>query len=133
MAIQVAVTHRTEYKYDRPVALGPQLIRLRPASHTRTPVLNYSLKLSPAEHLSTGNKTLWQSLGTCACNRDTDELTIDVDLLVELSPINPFNFFIEPGAEEFPFITGRNWREIWICFSSSLPQDPCWTVSSRDI
>jgi len=104
MAIQVAVTHRTEYKYDRPVALGPQVIRLRPASHTRTPVLSYSLKISPAQHI-----LHWQQdphgnhVARVLVLGNTDALTIDVELLLELTPVNPFDFFIEPGAEEFPF------------------------------
>ena len=107
MAIQVAVTHRTEYKYDRPVALGPHLIRLRPASHTRTPVLSYSLKLSPAQHLLNWQQDPYGNhLARVLVPGTTEDLTIDVELLLELSPINPFDFFIEPGAEEFPFDYG---------------------------
>ena len=50
MALHVALTHRTEYVYDRLTALGPQIVRLRPAPHSRTPILSYSLNITPKDH-----------------------------------------------------------------------------------
>lgn len=50
MAIRVALHHKTEYQYDRPVRPSPQIVRLRPAPHSRTPVESYSLKILPAGH-----------------------------------------------------------------------------------
>ena len=50
MSIKVALEHRTTYRFDRPIDIGPHVVRLRPAPHTRTPIEAYSLTISPANH-----------------------------------------------------------------------------------
>ena len=41
MSILVAINHKTEYRFDRMVGLGPHTVRLRPAAHCRTPIRSY--------------------------------------------------------------------------------------------
>jgi uncharacterized protein (DUF2126 family)/transglutaminase-like putative cysteine protease len=101
---KVALHHRTQYNYGEAVTLGPQIVRLRPAPHCRTPILSYSLKIAPANH------TLhWQQdvhgnyLARLVFAEKTKEFVVDVELTAELSPVNPFDFLLEPGAEEHPF------------------------------
>ena len=104
MGIQVALNHRTQYRYDKAVFLGPQVIQLRPTPHCRTPILSYSLSVIPTLHI-----LKWQldphynHLARVLFSDKTTEFVVEVDLVAELSPFNPFDFFLEPGVEEFPF------------------------------
>ncbi|MBC7436953.1 MAG: transglutaminase family protein [Bdellovibrionales bacterium] len=104
MPIHAALNHITHYKYDRPVSLGPQVVRLRPAPHCRSNVISYSLKVEPAGHFINWQQDPFSNyLARLVFPEKTTEFKITVDLVVEMSVYNPFDFFLEPTAENFPF------------------------------
>jgi uncharacterized protein (DUF2126 family)/transglutaminase-like putative cysteine protease len=104
MRIQVALNHRTQYRYDKAVLLGPQIIQLRPAPHCRTPILSYSLSVTPVDHLLNWQLDPHQNhLARLLFPNKTNDFVVEVDLVAELSPFNPFDFFLEPGVEDYPF------------------------------
>ena len=104
MSIHVALNHITHYRYDRPVMLGPQIVRLRPAPHSRTRILSYSMRVTPGKHFIN-----WQQdpqsnyLARLVLPEKTREFRIEIDVVAEMSVFNPFDFFLEPHAEIFPF------------------------------
>jgi uncharacterized protein (DUF2126 family)/transglutaminase-like putative cysteine protease len=104
MAIHVALKHVTRYKYDRAVNLGPQVVRLRPAPHCRTPVLSYSLSIEPGSHFINWQQDPFANyLARLVFPEKTNEFTVTVDLVAEMAVYNPFDFFLEPHAQKFPF------------------------------
>ena len=134
MAIHVALRHVTHYKYDRPVSLSPQVVRLRPAPHCRTPVLSYSLKATPGKHFIN-----WQQdpqsnyLARLVFPEKTTEFCVEVDLVAEMSVYNPFDFFLEPQAERFPFRYDPALNHELEPFQRKLPLTPLVTAYLREV
>src|SRR5262245_22495847 len=104
MPIRVALNHKTEYTYDRLVNLQPHVVRLRPAPHCRTPILSYSLSVEPETHFLNWQQDPYSNyLARLVFPEPAREMRVVVDLVAEMTAINPFDFFIEPQAARYPF------------------------------
>lgn len=104
MALKVVISHKTSYKFDKKVNLSPHIFRLRPAPHSRTPIENYSLKITPEDHFFNWQQDPFGNYQARVVFKEkTDQLSIDVEILADLKSLNPFDFFVEKSAEEYPF------------------------------
>ncbi|MGL6075241.1 MAG: DUF2126 domain-containing protein [Fimbriiglobus sp.] len=104
MGIHVALNHTTTYSFDRPVTLLPHIVRLRPAPHTRIPIHSYSLKIEPEEQFLNWQQDPYSNYhARLVFPKLATQLKVTVDVVAEMTPINPFDFFLEESAEKFPF------------------------------
>lgn len=107
MAIRVALNHKTYHKYAKPVWLSPQVVRLRPAPHCRTPIEAYSLSVTPKEHFINWQQDAYGNyLARLVFPKKTREFKVEIDLVAEMAVVNPFDFFVEKDVENFPFDYG---------------------------
>src|ERR1700676_1137554 len=126
MSIKAGLYHLTHYRYDRPVVLGPQTIRLRPAPNSRTRILSHSLKVGPAAHFVNFQQDPYGNhLARYVFLEPVSELKIEVDLVADMTVYNPFDFFVEPAAETWPFIYAEEIRDdLSIYLKPETPGEP---------
>ena len=104
MTLHVSLTHRTAYTYDRRIGMGPQTVRLRPAPHCRTPILAYSLTITPETHwLNWLQDPFGNFQARIILPEPTREFSVTVDLVADMAVINPFEFFVEEEVKAWPF------------------------------
>jgi uncharacterized protein (DUF2126 family)/transglutaminase-like putative cysteine protease len=107
MAIHVALRHVTHYTYDTAVGHGPHVIRLRPAPHCRTPILSYSQKITGGEHFLHWQQDPFSNWNARVVFPDPMlEMKIEIEVVAEMAVYNPFDFFLDESANQFPFEYG---------------------------
>ena len=134
MTLRVALHHHTRYNYDRLVTLSPQVIRLRPAPHCRTPIHSYSLKIEPQPHFIN-----WQQdpqgnfQARVVFEKKVKHFSVTVDLVADMTVINPFAFFLEPEAHDFPFTYDQTLSKELEPYLECLPAEPLLTAYLKTI
>ncbi|MGJ8641584.1 MAG: DUF2126 domain-containing protein [Opitutaceae bacterium] len=134
MAIRVALNHKTHYHYDRLVELGPQIIRLRPAPHCRTKIVSYSMNITPADHFLN-----WQQdpqsnyLARLIVNKPVRHFGIDIEVIADLSPINPFDYFLEESAANYPFEYSPSLKKELRPYFAKMPMRPLFEALYESI
>ena len=104
MALKVVISHKTHYKYDKYISLSPHIIRLRPAPHSRTPIESYSLNITPKNHFINWQQDPFGNyLARIVFPEKVKEFGIDVEIIADMITINPFDFFVEDSAKDYPF------------------------------
>jgi len=135
MPIRVGLQHRTTYRFDRPVSVSPHEIRLRPAPHCRAAVLGYSLNIEPEQcFLNWQQDPYGNWVARVVFPEPATALEIVVDLTADLTVINPFDFFVEPYAEQYPFAYAPALAKELIPFLETAPLGPrlaAWLAAFR--
>ncbi len=125
MSIKASIYHLTHYKYDKPVRLGPQIIRLKPAAHSRTKVLSHALKVTPANHFVNLQQDPYGNYQARFVFPDpVTEFKIEVDLVADMTVYNPFDFFVEEEASQWPFEYPADIRDDLKIYMTPEPDTP---------
>lgn len=104
MTTQVTIQHLTRYRFDRSVDIMPHMVRLRPAPHCRTPIVHYRLGIQPDSHFLHWQQDPFSNhVARLVFSEPATHMEIDVELTAQLTPFNPFDFFLDPAATGFPF------------------------------
>jgi uncharacterized protein (DUF2126 family)/transglutaminase-like putative cysteine protease len=114
--VRVLLQHVSSYRYPEPAVLGVHRIRLRPAAHARARIERYGLTVEAG---AAGNAHLvWQQdpagnfVAHARFREAAERLEVAVELAVDIHPVNPFDFVIQPAAETLPFDYGAVGAEL---------------------
>lgn len=103
MSKLVALHHRMTYTYDQPVQLGPHTLRLRPSGCCWTSIDQYRLTVTPEPTVIYQYEDPFGNwVERCLFGATVDKLDFTVEMVADLTPVNPFNFLILPEAARLP-------------------------------
>jgi len=139
MTIRVAIQHKTTYEFDRFVNVAPHVLRLKPAAHSRTKIHAYSLKVLPETHFINVQQDPFGNFQTrLVFPEKTNKLEFYVEVIADMTVINPFDFFVESYAETFPFAYKKELKkelEPYLQVTESCPLLDKWlsTVDRKSV
>ena len=103
--MRLHLQHRSRYEYATPALLGAHTLRLHPAPHTRARVETYRLLVEPSARIRWYSDPFGNRLARVdfAADQAITSFEVVVELAVQIEPVNPFDFLLEPIAERTPF------------------------------
>ncbi len=103
--MRLLVQHRTRYAFPSPAALGPHVLRLRPANHARARIETYGLHVTPAGELKWQQDPYGNHVArvTWKAGTTVPELDVLVEFSCDVRPVNPFDFFVDDRCKDAPF------------------------------
>ncbi|WP_430689462.1 DUF2126 domain-containing protein [Klebsiella variicola] len=133
MTIRVAIQHKTTYDFDRLINVAPHILRLRPAPHSRTHIHGYSLKVTPEDHFINWQQDPFGNYqARLVFPEKVKRLEFAVEVIADMTVINPFDFFIEEYAENFPFAYDALMQEElapYLKVTEQCPELEAWLAS----
>ena len=134
MTIRVAIQHNTHYSFDRQVNLSPHVIRLRPAPHSRTPIHSYSMKVTPEDHFINWQQDAFGNyLARLVFPEKTKQFSVEVEVIADMTVINPFDYFLEEFAEHFPFTYPKQLKKELAPYLEKKEGGPLFTAEVKKI
>jgi uncharacterized protein (DUF2126 family) len=122
--LRLLLQHQSRYRYPRPAALGPHLIRLRPAQHAKAKIEAYGLSIEQPCNLRWQQDPSGNHIARVSFDEGVfcDRFDILVELAVDIRPVNPFDFFLDGRAENVPFAyPAETARDLLPFFDTSDP------------
>ncbi|GAA4454949.1 transglutaminase family protein [Novipirellula rosea] len=123
MSMRVALSHHLSFVFHRQLNPTTLWLRLRPAPHTAAEIEAYSMKVHAEPVWLTWARDPFENhLGRLDLPEPFSRVGFDVEFIADLVPFNPFSFFVEPFANDYPFEYPEQLRKELIPY---LHQEPC--------
>lgn len=123
--MRLHVRHSSRWTYPTPAALGPHLIRLRPASHATVSVADYTLDVAPLGAVRWQRDPAGNHVGrlTWPTGMSSDALEITVRFDCDVHTVNPFDFLVDAECAVAPFAYPEAWQRDLAAY---LDRSPAW-------
>ncbi|MEO1174056.1 MAG: transglutaminase N-terminal domain-containing protein, partial [Myxococcota bacterium] len=101
--MRILLQHRSTYHYPDPAHLGPHTIRLRPAAHARANIQSYRLEVEQPCVRRWQHDVYGNHVARLEFDEAVRSLDVLVELVVDIHPVNPFDFFEDERVSNAPF------------------------------
>ncbi|MGZ3422858.1 MAG: transglutaminase family protein [Polyangiales bacterium] len=103
--MRLLLQHRSHYGYPRPAALGPHVLRLRPANHVKATIETYALRIAQGPDIRWQQDPYGNHIARASfrVSQKVEAFDVHVELTVDVKPVNPFDFLIDDTAKNTPF------------------------------